>query len=85
MAASTDKVIGFVLLFISIFVFVYYTFWVIIAPFIDRGHFIQDWFLPRSYAIVLPIVAAIVLTVGVLTFIAIVMIRSNKKAAPKSQ
>ncbi|KAI9111347.1 hypothetical protein K1719_017037 [Acacia pycnantha] len=34
--------------FISITIFTYYTFWVIILPFVESNHFIHKYFLPQE-------------------------------------
>ncbi|KAJ4728598.1 dolichol phosphate-mannose biosynthesis regulatory protein-like [Melia azedarach] len=52
-----DRAVGFLLSFISLSIFTYYTFWVIILPFVDSGHFIHQYFLPQEYAILVPVFA----------------------------
>jgi len=75
---ASDRVVGFSLLVFSIFVFTYYTFWVLITPFIDKGHFIHDYFLPQEYAISIPLALLMVGLSGIFTFLSLVMIKSRK-------
>ncbi|TMW69589.1 hypothetical protein Poli38472_001745 [Pythium oligandrum] len=76
---ASDKLVGTVLLLISIAVYVYYTVWVILTPFIDQDHAIQRFFLPYHYAIAIPALLIVLLFSGAATFIGLVMIRSKNK------
>jgi len=79
MGTMTDRIFGFGLLVFSFSLFVYYTFWVIITPFIEKDHFIHNYFPDRYYALAIPLVAFIVLLTIVLGFIALVMIKNQKR------
>ncbi|KAG7380782.1 hypothetical protein PHYPSEUDO_006783 [Phytophthora pseudosyringae] len=76
---ASDKAAGLVLLAISVIVYVYYSMWVLLTPFIDAGHPIQRFFLPYHYAISIPAVLLVLLFSGAATFIGMVMIKSQKK------
>ncbi|GMY29686.1 dolichol-phosphate mannose synthase subunit 2 [Fagus crenata] len=76
-----DKAVGFLLSFISLSIFTYYTFWVIILPFVDSDHFIYNYFLPQEYAILIPVFAGVVLLCFLSVFIGFVMLKSKKKKA----
>ncbi len=91
----SDKAVGAFLLSTSVIVFTYYSFWVLVTvisplhhkhankqPFVDEGHPVQSYFLPREYALLIPSVLLIVLLTGVVGFIAKVMI-TNSKAKKK--
>ncbi|KAK8622080.1 hypothetical protein V6N13_097706 [Hibiscus sabdariffa] len=52
-----DRAVGFLLTFTSLSIFTYYTFWVIILPFVDSDNFIHNYFLPQEYAILIPVCA----------------------------
>ncbi|RZC79491.1 hypothetical protein C5167_003725 [Papaver somniferum] len=52
-----DKTVGLLLTVISLSIFTYYTFWVIILPFVETDHFIHNYFLPQEYAILIPVFA----------------------------
>ncbi|KAJ1510769.1 hypothetical protein HMI54_015300 [Coelomomyces lativittatus] len=54
MATLQDRTIGAFFLLIAFSVWIYYTIWVFVLPFIDEDHFIQCLFLDREYAILLP-------------------------------
>ncbi|XP_021905718.1 dolichol-phosphate mannose synthase subunit 2 isoform X2 [Carica papaya] len=76
-----DRAVGFLLCLISLSVFTYYTFWVIILPFVDTDHFIHNYFLPQEYAILIPVFAGVVLLSFLSVFIGLVMLQSKKKKA----
>ncbi|XP_062073535.1 dolichol-phosphate mannose synthase subunit 2 [Humulus lupulus] len=76
-----DKAVGALLSLISLSIFTYYTFWVVILPFVDSDHFIQQYFLPQEYAILLPVFAGVVLLCFLSIFIGLVMLKSKKKKA----
>ncbi|EAL70424.1 dolichyl-phosphate mannosyltransferase 2 regulatory subunit [Dictyostelium discoideum AX4] len=75
---ASDKFIGFVMVLFRIFVFGYYTTWVIITPFIVSDHWIQQYFLPREYGIIIPLVLLVVGITAIGTFLGLVMIKSKK-------
>ncbi|KAF6123998.1 dolichyl-phosphate mannosyltransferase subunit 2, regulatory [Phyllostomus discolor] len=61
MATGTDQVVGLGLVAVSLIIFTYYTAWVILLPFIDSQHVIHKYFLPRAYAVAIPLVAGLLL------------------------
>lgn len=48
-------------------------------PFVDTSHPVQDFFLPRKYAIAIPTVLVIILVTLVATFIGLTLMKSAKK------
>ncbi|CAM9308875.1 unnamed protein product [Ectocarpus sp. 6 AP-2014] len=84
MAVSSDKLVGSGLLLVSVTIFVYYTLWVIVLPFVDTSHPVQDFFLPRKYAIAIPTVLVILLVTLVATFIGLTLMKSARKQKLKS-
>ncbi|XP_041098632.1 dolichol phosphate-mannose biosynthesis regulatory protein [Polyodon spathula] len=78
MASSVDQAVGLGLVGFSLVLFVYYTLWVIVLPFVDSDHAIHGYFLPREYSVILPGVAALVLVLFVGTFIVVVMWKNRK-------
>nr|GMC79034.1 dolichol-phosphate mannose synthase subunit 2 [Ipomoea batatas] len=56
-----DKAVGLLLAVTSLSIFTYYTFWVIILPFVDSDHFVHKYFLPQEYAIIIPVFAGVAL------------------------
>ncbi|XP_040597010.1 dolichol phosphate-mannose biosynthesis regulatory protein isoform X2 [Mesocricetus auratus] len=60
-ATGTDQVVGFGLVAVSLIIFTYYTTWVILLPFIDSQHAIHKYFLPRAYAILIPLASGLLL------------------------
>ncbi|KAK6947387.1 Dolichol phosphate-mannose biosynthesis regulatory [Dillenia turbinata] len=76
-----NRAVGFLLSFISLSIFTYYTFWVIILPFVDTDHFIHKYFLPQEYAILIPVFAGVAILCFLSIFIGYVMLKSKKKKA----
>ncbi|KAJ6426936.1 hypothetical protein OIU84_022518 [Salix udensis] len=66
---------------IGISTFTYYTFWVIILPFVDSDHFVHQYFLPQEYAILVPVFAGVALLCFLCVFVGFVMLKSKKKKA----
>lgn len=66
-------------------VFGYYTIWVFVLPFVDESSDINKLFLPRQYAITIPLVLLIIGGVGVVSFIANVLIKEANKKKLKSK
>lgn len=64
-------------------IFIYYTIWTFVTPFLDDDSFIQNFFLPRYYAIALPVVALIVGISIVATFVGLVIVKSVQKKKGK--
>ncbi|ELK07227.1 Dolichol phosphate-mannose biosynthesis regulatory protein [Pteropus alecto] len=84
MATGTDQVVGLGLVAVSLIIFTYYTTWVILLPFIDSQHVIHKYFLPRAYAVAIPLAAGLLLLLFVGVFITCVMLK-NQKVAKKAQ
>ncbi|KAK2507393.1 hypothetical protein MC885_006281, partial [Smutsia gigantea] len=84
MATGTDQVVGLGLVAVSLIIFTYYTVWVILLPFIDSQHVIHKYFLPRAYAVAIPLAAGLLLLLFVGLFITYVMLR-NQKVTKKVQ
>ncbi|NXG63938.1 DPM2 protein, partial [Hemiprocne comata] len=49
-----------------------------LQPFIDSDHGIHRWFLPREYAVIIPVVAGLLLLLFIGVFIMVVMWKSRK-------
>ncbi|XP_052523699.1 dolichol phosphate-mannose biosynthesis regulatory protein [Tympanuchus pallidicinctus] len=80
MATATDRAVGFGLVAFSLILFVYYTLWIIVLPFIGSDHSIHQYFLPREYAVIIPVVAGLLLLLFIGVFIMVVMWKSRKPA-----
>ncbi|XXG69488.1 hypothetical protein AAC387_Pa06g2338 [Persea americana] len=55
-------------------IFTYYTFWVIILPFVDSDHFIHNYFLPKEFALIIPVFAGVALLSLLSMFIGFVIL-----------
>ncbi|GLJ05179.1 hypothetical protein SUGI_0012880 [Cryptomeria japonica] len=75
------KAVGLFMVFFSFSVFAYYTFWVIILPFVDRDHFAHNYFLPREYAIIIPTFAGVALLSFLLVFVGFTLLKAKQKAS----
>lgn len=71
------------MLLLATLIFIYYTIWTFVTPFLDDDSFIQNFFLPRYYAIALPVVALIVGISIVATFVGLVIVKSVQKKKGK--
>lgn len=71
------------MLLAATFIFIYYTIWTFVTPFLDENNFIQNFFLPRYYAIALPVVALILGIAVISTFVGLVIIKSVQKKKSK--
>ncbi|NXX21922.1 DPM2 protein, partial [Podargus strigoides] len=52
----------------------------LLQPFIDPDHAIHRYFLPREYAVIIPVVAGLMLLLFIGVFIMVVMWKSRKPA-----
>lgn len=83
-ATGTDQVVGLGLVAVSLIIFTYYTAWVILLPFIDSEHVIHKFFLPRAYAVAIPLAAGLLLLLFVGLFITYIMLK-NQRVTKKAQ
>lgn len=60
-------------------VFSYYTAWVFLLPFLDDDNILQSFFLPRDYAIKLPLLLLVLAILGVGTFVGNVLVKNAQK------
>ncbi|SGZ48770.1 CIC11C00000001600 [Sungouiella intermedia] len=60
-------------------VFSYYTAWVFLLPFLDDDNILQSLFLPRDYAIKLPILLLVLAILAVGTFVGRVLLKNAEK------
>ncbi|KAJ6196679.1 dolichol phosphate-mannose biosynthesis regulatory protein-domain-containing protein [Bipolaris maydis] len=83
--AMADRLVGLSMLVAATAVFVYYTVWTLFMPFVDDDHILHSLFLPRVWAIRIPVILLILGTTVVGSFVSVVMIKSNRKKALKAQ
>ncbi|KAK2737040.1 hypothetical protein FQN57_000489 [Myotisia sp. PD_48] len=72
------------MLLVATAVFLYYTAWTLLMPFVDAGHPLHALFPPRVWAIRIPVILTLLGSAVVGTFLGLVMIRSNRKKAAKA-
>ncbi|KAL2213255.1 dolichol phosphate-mannose biosynthesis regulatory [Sarocladium strictum] len=80
-----DKLVGLAMLVAATVVFLYYTIWTLLMPFVDDDHPLHSFFPPRVWAIRIPVILILVGSAVVGSFLAMVMIRSNRKKAAKAK
>ncbi|KAL6241182.1 Dolichol phosphate-mannose biosynthesis regulatory protein [Rhinocladiella similis] len=80
-----DKLVGMAMLIAATTIFLYYTLWTLLMPFVDDDHPLQALFPPRVWAIRIPVILTLLASAVVGTFLAMVMIRSNRKKAAKAR
>ncbi|KAA6416210.1 MAG: dolichol phosphate-mannose biosynthesis regulatory [Lasallia pustulata] len=80
-----DKLVGLAMLLVATTVFLYYTTWTLLMPFVDPGHPLHDLFPPRVWAIRIPVILILLGSAVVGSFLSVVMIRSNRKKAAKAK
>jgi len=57
---------------------------VLLQPLLEAGHFLHDYFLPRSYAIMLPVLAGLFLVTVIGVFVGVVLLRDQAKRKKKT-
>ncbi|KAL6870002.1 Dolichol phosphate-mannose biosynthesis regulatory protein [Amphichorda felina] len=80
-----DKLVGLAMLVAASTVFLYYTIWTLLMPFVDDDHPLQNFFPPRVWAIRIPVILILLGSAVVGSFLGVVMIRSNRKKAAKAK
>jgi len=87
MGANTllDRLVGLVMLGVATAVFLYYSLWTLVMPFVDDSHPVQSLFPPRVWAIRIPVILLLLGGAVVGSFLSLVMIRSNRKKAAKAK
>ena len=56
-----------------------------LQPFVEEGHFIHGYFLPRSYAVVIPVVAGLILLVIIGLFVGVVLVKESARKKAKQK
>ncbi|QEL60379.1 hypothetical protein CJJ09_002485 [Candidozyma auris] len=80
-----DKLIGLGMLAVATLVFVYYTSWVFLLPFVGDDSVINQFFLPRDYAIKLPFLLLLLAVLAVGSFIGYVLTKNAEKERAKKR
>ncbi|KAG2198070.1 hypothetical protein INT47_011905 [Mucor saturninus] len=75
---AADKAVGAVASFATLGLFVYYSTWTLIMPFVDEGHPSHNYFPAWKYAVKIPLLIAILLFTIVFTFLSLIMIKSKR-------
>ncbi|KAI1490627.1 dolichol phosphate-mannose biosynthesis regulatory protein [Biscogniauxia mediterranea] len=76
--------VGLAMLVAASVVFLYYSIWTLAMPFVDADHPLQNFFLPRVWAVRIPVILVLLASAVVGSFLSVVMIRSNRKKAAKA-
>ncbi|RKF65643.1 Dolichol phosphate-mannose biosynthesis regulatory protein [Erysiphe neolycopersici] len=78
-----EKLVGLAMLIVATIIFLYYTIWTLLMPFVDSDHPLQSFFPARVWAIRIPVILLLVGSAVVGSFVSVVMIRSNRKHTAK--
>jgi len=81
--ATTDKALGSAMLFLAMAIFLYYTTWTIVLPFLDEPGPIHRYFPSREWAVRIPAFILVVGLTGIGIFIGKTMLATNKRRAAK--
>lgn len=54
-----------------------------LQPFVEEGHLVHGYFLPRSYAIAIPVVAGVILLVFIGLFVGVILLQDSAKKKAK--
>ncbi|KAL3863056.1 hypothetical protein ACJMK2_004837 [Sinanodonta woodiana] len=79
MASGKDRLIGWCLVFLSSIIFIYYTIWVIILPFVDKEQRIHYLFPEIVYAVAIPLMTGVLGLLFIGSFIVTTLLRSKPK------
>ncbi|XP_064396059.1 dolichol phosphate-mannose biosynthesis regulatory protein-like [Halichondria panicea] len=83
MATVTDRLVGSGLISVSLLIFTYYTLWVMVLPFVEEDHVIHSYFLPRWYAVALPVVLGVCLLAAIGVFVGVIIVKDNARKKAK--
>ncbi|XP_033104210.1 dolichol phosphate-mannose biosynthesis regulatory protein-like [Anneissia japonica] len=79
MATGMDQVMGLGMSAGGILIFIYYSVWILILPFVETSHVIYQFFLPRAYAVIIPVIAGVCLLTILCIFAAYILFGKKKK------
>lgn len=82
---ALDSLVGLAMLLVATAVFVYYSAWTFIVPFIDESSCAAKIFPPREWIIRIPAFLLLAALAVVGTFIGSVLIKNDKKQKQKAQ
>ncbi|KAL1927577.1 hypothetical protein VTP01DRAFT_3814 [Rhizomucor pusillus] len=85
MSTGTDKAVGAVAFFSALTIFIYYTLWSLVMPFVDEDHPLQNYFPAWEYAIRVPLIILIVGLTIIFTFLGFTMAKSKNAQTKKSK
>ncbi|KAI4865868.1 dolichol phosphate-mannose biosynthesis regulatory protein [Hypoxylon rubiginosum] len=77
--------VGLAMLVAACVVFIYYSLWTLVMPFVDSDHPLHLIFPPRVWAIRIPVILILLGSAVVGSFLSVVMIRSSRKKAAKAK
>jgi len=80
MATGADQAVGYGMVGLAASIFAYYTVWILLLPFVDPEHAVQDFFPPRIYAVTVPIVAGVCVLIVLGIAVGVIMAKKKSKA-----
>ena len=83
---SSDRVVGGALMGIAVAVWVYYTTWTLVVPFMEEGSSsLTEFFPPQIYAVAVPSLLLVLLLLGVGAFIGLTVMKASLAKAKKEK
>ncbi|PFH54332.1 hypothetical protein AMATHDRAFT_135819, partial [Amanita thiersii Skay4041] len=83
--ALSDKALGSAMLLVASVIFVYYTVWAILLPFIDSSSIVHSYFPQREWAVRIPAFLLVIGLSAIGAFIGTTIIKENKKRAQRAR
>ncbi|XP_071947338.1 dolichol phosphate-mannose biosynthesis regulatory protein-like isoform X2 [Antedon mediterranea] len=74
-----DQMLGMCMSAGGLVIFLYYSIWILLLPFVESSHIIQTFFLPREYAIIIPVIAGVIVLLLLSLFATYILLRKKKK------
>ncbi|EKX38440.1 hypothetical protein GUITHDRAFT_115407 [Guillardia theta CCMP2712] len=74
---SANKGVGWAVLIFTTVIFFYWTFWVLVLPFVDNDHPLQLAFPSKFYALSIPVFIMVLGMTTTASFIAVILIRDG--------
>lgn len=75
-----SQIIGQFMMGLSVFLFSYYSIWILVTPFLDKENFLHKLFLPLEIAIIGPLILLIIFLISVALFLIKTLSKMKKKA-----
>ena len=79
------KIIGYFLFIITLLIYIYYTLWVYLKPFLNNNNYLNNFFFDKYWAIAIPCYGVCIIYTIIMIFIGLVFILSYKYEEEKNE